>query len=100
MDSSGFNGKKIMINLTFGDKIQIGSKVVYIQDRQTYLDNKNQERYKDVDVSKAVGIVIDIFQEKGKVRSYQVEFIDNSFLPEPIQNVPYWYIMAYTLELW
>lgn len=89
-----------MINLQIGEKIKIGSKVVYIQDKQTYLDNNNNERYKGVDVSKAVGIVIDIiYKHSGKPSSYQVEFIDNSFLPEPIKNVQYWYITSYALEI-
>lgn len=90
-----------MINLQIGEKIEIGSKVVYIKNLQTYFDNKNNQRYQDVDVSKAVGIVIDIFyNDSGIPRSYEVEFLDNSFLPEPVKNVAYWYITAYALELW
>lgn len=90
-----------MIKLTVGDKIQIGSKVVYIQNLQTYVDNRNHQKYADVDVSKAVGIVTDIYtNDSGVVRSYEVEFIDNSFLPEPVKNVAKWYITAYALELW
>lgn len=89
-----------MINLQIGDKIKIGSKVVYCQNLQTYIDNKNNQRYQDVDVSKAVGIVIDIFyNDSGVVRRYEVEFLDNSFLPEPVKNVTYWYIPAYALEI-
>lgn len=89
-----------MINLQIGDKIIIGSKVVYIQNFQTYLDNRCNQRYKDIDVSKVVGIVIDIiYKPSGRPSSYQVEFIDNSFLPEPIKNVSYWYITPYALEL-
>lgn len=93
-----------MIKLTVGDKIKIGSKVVYIQNLQTYFDRKNHEKYTDVDVSKAVGIVTDIFyrdsEDSGIARTYEVEFLDNSFLPEPIQNVTYWYIPTHALELW
>lgn len=86
-----------MINLTLDKKIKIGSRVVYISPTQTFTDNKNDDkRYTDIDVSKAVGTVLEICNMFQK--NYRVEFDDVLFLPQELQYIKKWYVKQHAVE--
>ncbi len=86
-----------MINLTLDKKIKIGSKVVYIPFTSTFSDDTNVKKYRDIDVTKAVGIVIEI---NNLVGNYRVEFDDVLFLPPELQHNKKWYVMQHAMELY
>ena len=84
-----------MINLTLDEKIKIGSKVVYIPTTQKFYDDNNNKRYTGIDVTKAVGIVIEICP---MFNTYRVEFDDVSFLPPELQYINKWYVKQHAME--
>lgn len=84
-----------MINLTLDEQIKVGSRVVYITLIQTFYDDSNSKKYKDIDVSKAVGTVLEI---SNRFHSYRVEFDDVSFLPPELQYNKKWYVKQHAME--
>ena len=95
MDGIRNTGRKIMINLSLDKNIKVGSKVVYIDSTQNFLDTNIQQSYNHIDVSKAIGTVLLI---DPIANTYQVKFDDSSFLPASLQSYEYWYIKRFMME--
>ena len=84
-----------MINLTLDEKIKIGSKVVYISPTQNFNDDNDNHKFPNIDVTKAVGTVVEI---SNWLNNYRVEFDDTSFLPPEIQHNKKWYVKQHAME--
>ena len=81
-----------MINITLDDdEIKVGDKVVYISNNIKF--NNVCGKTHNVNVSKAIGTVIDIIGSK-----LSVEFDDVSFLPKEIQSIKFWVIQDIMME--
>ena len=92
MENNSNDGGEIMINITLNDDdIRVGDKVVYISDNIKFNDVCGKTHH--VNVSKAIGTVIDIIGTK-----LSVEFDDISFLPKELQSIKFWFVADIMME--
>ena len=80
----------IKFNINDKAKIKVGSKVVYISRYQSFDGNKN------IDTSNVVATV----QLSTVLGGYRITFADVSFLPQKLQQYPYWFVNPSLVELY